>query len=1187
VKEGTKVALAKHLRNIHTHRDYAPLLDGLKEIGIGYCDVCKQARPLRADGALWTHKCVSVTQEEMEVQDESHAPEAAQGDEPWPAGIPAPPAGMPHPFRYAQVPVVVVVPLPNRDDWADVFARSASKLAKAVGDRNDTEIGLALDAWLRITDSLVKPKRGGWNAASKTVGKALRKALASENTGTYQESPLTGTRVYVPSDDESKRIARADSLVRRGWRSRAAKTLRSDDVMRHLEGEELLAFRAKFPPPRGDITKLEPPLDDDPLFVMDMDDFIETLKASFNGSAGGPSGLMGDHVRDILHYPRVQSALLRLFTLLIDGEFPLWTHPYICTQRVFALGEKARPVCVGEWMARTASKLCESRVGAKDSKDYFLHSGKGFKVLQFGTDVSGGMEAMVLIANTLVHQEGKARIVIKKDGTNAFNSSDRLEGVRVTSRIFPKTARWGKWYYGTPSILRMPSGDWMWGQEGFFQGDPYAGRAHDTLLQAALIQAAETSVQEYRAALAHRGVHRDPVSETGSLTDDDLVLLAFRDDVYTIGEAEIAMIANATIDTYREELTGVKENREKTSVYAPESAHVTNEAWVDALDTIRQSYIAESEISANGMKMVGAPVGDEAYCRDFLERASATYPHFLPRLSTMDTQIAKTLLRECHLPIYTHLIRIIKPDTIKPYARALDASIIETYLTIDDQHMDDWTAEADREVSQPYRLGGMGMRSVEGVSPIAFYAARVAAIKLILEDIDPTLRKHVQEFEPIHPLLPPPDPAGAQEGYSEEDLFGPDSPSSSPPSSAHSLPPQPQSQSPNTYSQSAHPASSTPVAGQQAENGEQDSENHANPHAHPASSASLAGQREDEREREQRAEIAARVYANVFTSELGGAWREVVYNENLKAILEVEGVSGALDGFPRSVGACCYGVLDAGPKLQNVLTKAVEDVKEHIHTTTRSQVEKVRAREAKAPGAKGACLAQPRTQDTTLPPDAMKFASTYRMGTASAPDIGHCPCGTGTPSITHILSCRSLRGRFVRHDVLVNVLVDMLRAIGITASAEVMILEGSQKRMDIVVTLASGRVWVDVSVVNPLIASYLNDKNPLVTRQKQKQEKYGVHARNLRVRFIPFVVSTFGGLGPLAAEFLKWIAVQAFEKGLIVAASGAEHATGQYRWGLTQRIGVAIAHANSCIVQEARARAVHPKARQRLSLRRC
>ena len=36
---------------------------------------------------------------------------------------------------------------------------------------------------------------------------------------------------------------------------------------------------------------------------------------------------------------------------------------------------------------------------------------------------------------------------------------------------------------------------------------------------------------------------------------------------------------------------------------------------------------------------------------------------------------------------------------------------------------------------------------------------------------------------------------------------------------------------------------------------------------------------------------------------------------------------------------------------------------------------------------------------------------------------------------------------------------------------------------------------------------------------------------------------------------------------------------GQYRWGLTQQVGVAIAHANCCMVQEARARAIHPKAK--------
>ena len=50
VRGGTKVALAKHLRNTHTHQDYAPFLDRLKAIGIVCCGVCRQVRPLKADG---------------------------------------------------------------------------------------------------------------------------------------------------------------------------------------------------------------------------------------------------------------------------------------------------------------------------------------------------------------------------------------------------------------------------------------------------------------------------------------------------------------------------------------------------------------------------------------------------------------------------------------------------------------------------------------------------------------------------------------------------------------------------------------------------------------------------------------------------------------------------------------------------------------------------------------------------------------------------------------------------------------------------------------------------------------------------------------------------------------------------------------------------------------------------------
>ena len=267
------------------------------------------------------------------------------------------------------------------------------------------------------------------------------------------------------------------------------------------------------------------------------------------------------------------------------------------------------------------------------------------------------------------------------------------------------------------------------------------------------------------------------------------------------------------------------------------------------------------------------------------------------------------------------------------------------------------------------------------------------------------------------------------------DLFGSPSPPASPtPSSAGSSPPQPQSP-PESPSRLTHSAHHFPQAEQSVESEEEsEEENNANPHARPASPTMLAGQRGDEQE-EKRREESERMNANVFTRVLHRAWHALVYSEHVREAFDERwrGESDVLDEFPRSIGACCFGVLDASPRLQNALTRAVEDVRERIHSTTRNQEEKVRASEAKSPGAKGACLAQPHTQGTTLPPDAMKFASTYRLGTAKAHDISQCPCGTGSPSITHILSCKYLRGRFVRHDVLVNVLVDMLRAIGVTA----------------------------------------------------------------------------------------------------------------------------------------------------------
>ena len=309
--------------------------------------------------------------------------------------------------------------------------------------------------------------------------------------------------------------------------------------------------RKLFPSPRTPISELTPPKDSDDLFVMGPHDFVVALKSTFNGASGGPSGFMGEHIRDILHNLDVQMSLLRFFTLLINGRFPKWTHPYLCSHKLFALGGKARPVCVGEWIIRTASKLAESRVPEGQSIDYFLHRSEGLHVVQLATDVPGGAEVAVMMVDCLAHQTGKKRIIIKKDATKAFNNCDRVVGVELMSQVFPTMARWSKWFYGTPALLRMQDGSWTWGREGFYQGDAVASRAHDCLLQKAAIQAGKSCVEKMRQQT--EALRKTGGVEFESLADpDELWVIMFRDDVYLLGEVGTVLEANDQFDKDRQ-----------------------------------------------------------------------------------------------------------------------------------------------------------------------------------------------------------------------------------------------------------------------------------------------------------------------------------------------------------------------------------------------------------------------------------------------------------------------------------------------------------------------------------------------------------------------------------------------------------------------------------------------------------
>ena len=271
-------------------------------------------------------------------------------------------------------------------------------------------------------------------------------------------------------------------------------------------------------------------------------------------------------------------------------------------------------------------------------------------------------------------------------------------------------------------------------------------------------------------------------------------------------------------------------------------------------------------------------------------------------------------------------------------------------------------------------------------------------------------------------------------------------------------------------------------------------------------------------------------------------------------------------------------------KLQNILTKAVEKTKDDEKEQGRTATQAARARAAKSYGAAAALLALPTSDSTTIPPEAMRFATQYRLGTATF-NARKCACGADSPSITHILSCKHLRGRFVRHDIIVQLLAKICIEAGFTVTTEVMVVEGRQKRMDLVIYTPGGRVWIDVSIVNPLVKSYIKEKDATKVRETQKIDRWDKDAKRNGTRFIPFIVNTFGGLGPQAKGWLEEIASAAMHRNIADIDSrgiSLKAWQGQYRWGLAGRIGAAIAHANYCMVEEAKIKSEFQKAPTRI-----
>ena len=695
---------------------------------------------------------------------------------------------------------------------------------------------------------------------------------------------------------------------------------------------------------------------------------------------------------------------------------------------------------------RTASKLCNQTVSRKEDEDFFLYATDKAKVLQFGNQVNGGQEAAVFRITTLIEEGGAGRVVIGKDGTNAYNSTERNWAVNLTAKVFPTTERWVKLLYGTASILRSTENEFVWGGNGVFQGDALGGRVHDTALQRSLVEAAEATVKEL---------------------GNQLEVVAFRDDVYVIADPVTAVKANSLIDEVRLTQTGVAESKHKTSAYCPRESFSSEEDHVGAMKVFSETYIHGDRVSVDGISVLGAPIGHEGFIDSFLEDQMQKYPLFLPRLRMMDPQMALVLLRECYLPVATHLIRMVEPAHTVPHAQRLDVQVHETYRAITG---DASLALNDPGYFQPLKFGGKGFRSVAVIAPIAHYASSVQSMATLLR-IVPKVGE-------------PPDPGSASH----------------------------------------------------------------------------------------------------FAFDGDGVERVVKSWQTLQTSPSLEGLSSVGDSLlPRSEGelheALREGDLQA-VKLQNAITQQAEEITAQVTGSKLNEFERARTMSTSTSGSSSVFTCIPSDQCLVMPPRVLRFVAQYTAGTHQmANPMGRsCVCDEELSTV-HVLSCKKMRGVFVRHDFVRDVMKKICSQAGVVASIEVMVVEGRQRRMDLVLYFSNPvrREWVDVSVVNPQAPSYVG-KDAVVCREKAKRSRWSEAASKAGIEFCPFVVDTFGKFGEGAKSVLDAIAEAALQSFPFPIGTSPAHWKGTFVRGCMERLAVALAHANSFIVEEASLKAINPRA---------
>ena len=158
---------------------------------------------------------------------------------------------------------------------------------------------------------------------------------------------------------------------------------------------------------------------------------------------------------------------------------------------------------------------------------------------------------------------------------------------------------------------------------------------------------------------------------------------------------------------------------------------------------------AGMEVSARGMKVAGAPLGDDDFCADFVGSKVDVALAKTRALRGIHPQVGMLLLRMCCLPQLNYLAQVVPPSLTAHHFARFDegvAALVLELMTPPRGQRPPCTEERmrvfRRRLRLPLRLNGAGLIGVDSIGAAAFVGSVVASC-----EADPVLARNIGGLE--------------------------------------------------------------------------------------------------------------------------------------------------------------------------------------------------------------------------------------------------------------------------------------------------------------------------------------------------------------------------------------------------------------------------------------------------------